>query len=131
MGDGHGGGSNGGSSGGSGKVLNIKTADIKSAAPVFRKQGEKLSDALNLLVKTLDGHGEPWGDDKPGKDFGKHYSPNQKQLERVAGIAILGLVSIHEALDDLADGHVDNDKAIAGIFTKEKHKDGGRHGDKG
>ncbi len=123
MGDGH----------GSGKVLNIKTADIKSAAPVFQKQSVELSNALKLLIKTLDGYGEPWGDDKPGKQFGKDYSPNQKKLEQVTGVAILGLVSIHEALDDLADGHVDNDKAIAGIFTKEKekHQDGGAHGGKG
>ncbi|MEV0262607.1 hypothetical protein AB0I49_14830 [Streptomyces sp. NPDC050617] len=124
MGDGH----------GSGKVLNIKTADIKSAAPVFQKQSVQLSNALKLLIKTLDGYGEPWGDDKPGKKFGKDYSPNQKKLEQVTGIAILGLVSIHEALDDLADGHVDNDEAIAGIFTKgtketkEKHQGGG-HGE--
>ncbi|MEU7040451.1 hypothetical protein AB0A77_05250 [Streptomyces varsoviensis] len=114
MGEGHDGG----------KVLNIKTADVKSAAPVFRKQGKKLSDALKLLVTTLDGYGEPWGDDKPGKEFGKKYSPNQKQLERAAGIAVLGLVSIHEALDDMADGHVDNDEAIAGIFTKEQQHGG-------
>ncbi|KOG87625.1 hypothetical protein [Streptomyces varsoviensis] len=112
----------------SGKVLNIKTADIKSAAPVFQKQSVALSKALKLLITTLDGYGEPWGDDKPGKKFGKDYSPNQKQLERVAGIAVLGLVSIHEALDDMADGHVDNDEVIAGIFTKEKHQGGGGHG---
>ncbi|MEV0275318.1 hypothetical protein AB0I22_02885 [Streptomyces sp. NPDC050610] len=112
----------------SGKVLNIKTADIKSAAPVFRKQGEKLSDALKLLITTLDGYDEPWGDDKPGKEFSKQYVPNQKKLEQATGIAVLGLVSIHEALDDMADGHVDNDERIAGIFAKEKHQDGGEHG---
>ncbi|KAB7850354.1 hypothetical protein [Streptomyces mobaraensis] len=107
--------------GGSGndKVLDIKTADIKAVAPVFQRQGKKLSDALTTLVSTLDGLGEPWGDDKPGKHFSAKYSPRQKEIERATGIFVLGLVSIHEAMVDMADGHIDNDKAIAGTFTRE------------
>ncbi|MFD8457052.1 hypothetical protein ACFV27_11490 [Streptomyces antimycoticus] len=63
--------------GGGGKVLDIKVADIKSVAPTFHHQSVKLSEALTKLITTLDGYGEPWGDDKPGKDFGKQYKPNQ------------------------------------------------------
>ncbi|KNB53014.1 hypothetical protein AC230_10485 [Streptomyces caatingaensis] len=104
---------------GSDKVLDIKTADIKAVAPVFRRQGKKLSDALTTLVNTLDGLGKPWGDDKPGKQFAAKYGPNQKEIERATGILVLGLVSIHQAMVEMADGHVANDKAIAGIFTKD------------
>jgi uncharacterized protein YukE len=111
MGEGH----------GVGKVLNISTADIQATAPVFHTQGKKLSDALTTLIKTLDGLGKPWGDDKPGKKFGDSYSPVQKKVESSAGILVLGLVSIHEAMADMADGHVDNDELIAGMFTKAKH----------
>ncbi|MGW0081624.1 hypothetical protein [Streptomyces sp. NPDC003393] len=43
------------------RVLDIKTADIKRAAPDFHKGTEDLSKALTVLVKSLDGLGEPWG----------------------------------------------------------------------
>ncbi|GLV75182.1 hypothetical protein ACH4VS_09980 [Streptomyces hygroscopicus] len=123
-GGGHGGGH------GDGKVLDIKVADIKSVAPTFHHQAVKLSEALTTLVTALDGYGEPWGDDKPGKDFAKQYKPNQKHIESAAGILVLGLTSIHEAMNDMADGHVDNDKLIEGMFTKatKAQQDGPGHG---
>ncbi|WAP55925.1 hypothetical protein [Streptomyces sp. S465] len=117
--------------GGGNKVLDIKVADIKSVAPTFHHQAVKLSEALTTLITALDGYGEPWGDDKPGKDFGKQYKPNQKHIESAAGILVLGLTSIHEAMNDMADGHVDNDKLIEGMFTKVKKAGGdgpGGHG---
>ncbi|MFE5024827.1 hypothetical protein ACFRAO_16190 [Streptomyces sp. NPDC056656] len=112
-------------SSGDGMVLHIKTADIKASAPVFHEQAKNLSKALTTLVTTLDNLGKPWGDDKEGKEFGDVYSPQQKKIESSAGILVLGLTSIHEALVDLSDGHVDNDDLIAGMFTKVKPpKDG-------
>ncbi|MGW3623083.1 hypothetical protein [Streptomyces sp. NPDC000880] len=110
----------------SGKVLEINTADIKLTAPIFHTQGKNLSSALTTLVTTLDGLGSPWGDDEQGKAFGEAYRPQQKVIERAAGTLVLGLISIHEAMADMADGHVDNDELIAGMFTKVKAKiDGG------
>ncbi len=44
-----------------GKVLDIKTADIKAAAPAFQQGAIDLSKALTTLIQTLDGLGEPWG----------------------------------------------------------------------
>ncbi|AYV30703.1 hypothetical protein HET69_03930 [Streptomyces sp. CJ_13] len=114
----------------SGKVLDIKTADIKLTAPVFHTQGKNLSTALTTLVTTLDGLGSPWGDDEQGKAFGDAYRPQQKAIEKAAGILVLGLVSIHEAMADMADGHVDNDDLIAGMFTKVRAESGEGH-DKG
>ncbi|MGW7459477.1 hypothetical protein [Streptomyces sp. NPDC054797] len=116
----------------SGKVLDISTADIKLTAPVFHTQGQNLSKALTTLVTALDGLGKPWGDDEQGKAFGDAYSPQQKAIEKAAGTLVLGLVSIHEAMADMADGHVDNDELIAGMFTKVLSKDGEGHdrGDK-
>jgi uncharacterized protein YukE len=119
-----------GDGGGGGKtpemVLHIRTADIKRAAPVFKEQAGNLSKALTTLITTLDGLGKPWGDDKQGKEFEDVYAPNQKKLESAAGILVLGLTSIHEALDDLSDGHVDKDELVRSMFTKVKvaHKDG-------
>ncbi|MGW3631992.1 hypothetical protein ACWD7F_17820 [Streptomyces sp. NPDC005122] len=101
---------------GDGMVLHIHTADLKRAAPDFQEGAKNLGKALT----TLDGLGKPWGDDKQGKEFGDAYSPLQKKIESAAGTLVLGLVSIHEAMDDLADGHVDNDQLITGMFTEVK-----------
>ncbi|GHJ40492.1 hypothetical protein [Streptomyces sp. TS71-3] len=103
-----------------GKVLDIRISDIKAAAPMFHTQATNLSTALTNLVTTLDGLGKPWGDDEQGKAFGAKYSPQQHTIEKAAGILVLGLTSIHEALVDMADGHVDNDLLIQGMFTKVK-----------
>lgn len=114
---------------GDGKVLEIDTADIKATAAVFHTQGQNLSKALTTLVTTLDGLGAPWGDDEQGKEFHQAYHPQQKAVERAAGTLVLGLVSIHEAMVDMADGHVDNEALIAGMFTKVKAEiDGGDGG---
>ncbi|MFD9485325.1 hypothetical protein ACFWBX_15305 [Streptomyces sp. NPDC059991] len=107
-----------------GKVLDIKTADLKLSAPVFHEQAKNLSTALTNLVKALDGFGKPWGDDEQGSAFGDAYEPQQKAIERGAGILVLGLTSIHEAMIDMSDGHVDNDELIAGMFAKVNPQDG-------
>jgi hypothetical protein len=79
-----------------------------------------LGKALSTLIKTLDGLGEPWGHDEQGDQFGNAYKPQQKKIESAAGVLVLGLTSIHEALVDLSDGQVDNDRLIAGMFTEVK-----------
>lgn len=116
---------------GDGKVLDIKVADIKAAAPVFHEQGRNLSTALTTLIRTLDGLGRPWGDDEQGKQFQDAYSPQQKTIESAAGTLVLGLVSIHEAMVDMADGHVDNDQLIQGMFTEIKAPHGDDQGQGG
>ncbi|GAQ55195.1 hypothetical protein [Streptomyces acidiscabies] len=108
------------------EVLDIKTADIKAAAPAFHQGAVDLSKALTTLVQTLDGLGEPWGHDDQGNKFGNAYTPQRKKLESAAGILTLGLTSIHEAMVDLSDGHVDNDLLVGGMFTEVKT---GRQGD--
>jgi uncharacterized protein YukE len=102
------------------KVLDIQTADIKRAAPDFHTGAVNLSNALTALIKSLDALGEPWGHDKQGDEFGNAYKPLQKKIESSAGTLVLGLTSIHEAMVDLSDGHVDNDQLIAGMFTEVK-----------
>ncbi|MFF8995569.1 hypothetical protein ACF09H_37680 [Streptomyces sp. NPDC014983] len=106
-----------------GKVLDIKTADVKAASPAFHQGAVDLGKALTTLIQTLDALGEPWGHDKQGNQFGGVYKPHQKSIESAAGILVLGLTSIHEAMVDMADGHVDHDKLVAGMFTEVKiHK---------
>ena len=103
---------------GSGKVLDISTADLESAAPVFQTQAERLSDALTALVTALDGLGKPWGQDSQGKKFEASYALAQKKVEGAAGFLVLGLTSIHEAMSDLAAGFGTQDASVAAVFTK-------------
>ncbi|MFI1968096.1 hypothetical protein [Streptomyces cinnamoneus] len=111
---------------GSGKVLDIKAEDLKSSAPTFSEQSGKLREALTTLTTTLDGLGAPWGEDEQGKQFAKGYTPARKKIENATKILIGGLASIHEAMADMSDGHVDNDKLIGSMFSKKGVKDGGR-----
>lgn len=113
-----------------GEVLGIQVPELKLAAPVFGTQSRKLSTALTTLITTLDGLGSPWGDAPSGKKFEEKYLPYQRSVESAAGVLVLGLVSIHEALDDMKDGHVSNEHLIEGMFTKSAraHDDSGGPG---
>ncbi len=104
---------------GGGKVLDITTADLKAAAPVFQAQAEALDAALKALVGSLDGLGEPWGHDDQGKKFASGYVPAVKKVESAAGMLVLGLTSVHEAMTDLAAGFGTEDAAVAAVFTKD------------
>nr|WP_058044251.1 hypothetical protein [Streptomyces roseifaciens] len=108
----------GGPGSGDGKILDIKTADLKSAAPVFSEHSGELREALSELTTTLDGLGAPWGADDQGKAFGESYKPARTKVENATKILVAGLASIHEAMVDMSDGHVENDKLIAGTFSK-------------
>ncbi len=102
-----------------GEVLGIGVPELKLAAPVFGTQSKKLSTALTTLITKLDGLGKPWGTDgNIEEEFEKPYLQARKSVESTAGILVLGLVSIHEALDDMKDGHVDNEDLIKGMFTR-------------
>ncbi|MCF3106002.1 hypothetical protein IPZ58_31175 [Streptomyces roseoverticillatus] len=115
-------GGSGGGGGGDGKILDIKTADLKSAAPAFSEQSGKLRDALTELTDTLDGLGSPWGADDQGKQFGESYKPARTKIENATKILVTGLASIHEAMADMSDGHIENDKLIAAMFSKKGAK---------
>ncbi|MFD7837137.1 hypothetical protein [Streptomyces sp. NPDC059761] len=56
-----------------GKILDIKTADLKATAPVFHDQSEALGTALGTLAASLAKAGAAWGDDEPGKEFYAKY----------------------------------------------------------
>ncbi|MEU0394521.1 hypothetical protein ABZ208_17435 [Streptomyces sp. NPDC006208] len=104
--------------GDTGKILNISTTDLKKAAPTFQEQSTALANAAKALKESLDALGSPWGDDEQGQKFGDAYTPKRKEIEKAVGILALGLKSIHAAMTDMADGHIDNEKLIEGMFTK-------------
>ncbi len=100
------------------RVPDISTADLKASAPTFHTQSETLRRAASTLTEKLDALGAPWGGDEQGRTFGDAYTPHRATIERSVGILVAGLASIHQAMDDMADGHVDNEAAIEGMFTK-------------
>ncbi len=100
------------------EILDIKTADLKATAPVFHDQSGALGTALGTLAASLAKAGAAWGDDDPGKSFHDKYGPIVAQIEKSAGIIKDGLASIHTAMTDMADGHIENDALVGAIFRK-------------
>ncbi|MFE1876786.1 WXG100 family type VII secretion target [Streptomyces sp. NPDC059496] len=101
-----------------GKILDIKTADLKATAPAFHDQSEALGKALGALRASLAKAGAAWGDDDPGKQFHDKYGPIAARIEESAGIVKDGLASIQTAMTDMADGHIENDALIRAMFLK-------------
>ncbi|MGW8376910.1 WXG100 family type VII secretion target [Streptomyces sp. ODS28] len=109
------------------EVLDIKTEDLKAAAPTFHKQSEHLQTALHQLQTKLAELGSPWGGDEQGQKFAHQYNPHKQQIEKAAGILVEGLASVHEAMKDMADGHIDNDEAVKSLFTRQGVEGKGSH----
>ncbi|MEU0035796.1 MULTISPECIES: hypothetical protein [unclassified Streptomyces] len=101
-----------------GEILDIKIADIKATAPHFHHQSVDLTHALTKLKTALSEAGTPWGDDDQGADFHKAYGPHVKQIEQSTKILVDGLASIHEAMSDMADGHIDHEELIRAMFSR-------------
>lgn len=105
-----------------GKILDIKTADLKYTAPKFEEQSTALSDALTALKGSLAEAGAPWGNDDQGAAFSTAYAPHLKQIERSAEILTTGLTSIYLGMIDMADGHIDNEELVRSMFSKIKQE---------
>ncbi|MFI7339377.1 hypothetical protein ACIBUY_15730 [Streptomyces sp. NPDC050085] len=101
-----------------GKILDIKIADLKATAPHFHTHSTDLAKALTKLKTGLAAAGSPWGDDEQGQKFHEHYGPHVKKMETAAEILALGLASIHDAMSDMADGHIDNELLVRSMFSK-------------
>ncbi|MFF8727275.1 WXG100 family type VII secretion target [Streptomyces sp. NPDC015171] len=102
----------------SGEILDIKIADLKATAPRFQHQSVALAHALTKLKHGLAAAGSPWGDDEQGEKFHKAYGPHVRQIEQSTQILATGLASIHEAMVDMADGHIDNEELIRSMFSR-------------
>ncbi|MFF4491192.1 hypothetical protein ACFY0F_32810 [Streptomyces sp. NPDC001544] len=102
----------------SGEILDIKIADLKATAPHFNHQSVALAHALTKLKQGLAAAGSPWGDDEQGEKFHKVYGPHVQQIEHSTQILVSGLASIHEAMVDMADGHIDNEELVRGMFSR-------------
>jgi uncharacterized protein YukE len=101
-----------------GEMLDISTDDLRSSAPTFARESDRLRDAAAALKSTLDGLASPWGDDKQGKEFEAAYGPNRAKIEHAVGILVQGLASVHTAMADMADNHVDNEDLVKSMFDK-------------
>jgi hypothetical protein len=101
-----------------GEILDIKIADIKATAPAFQHQSVALAHALTKLRTALSAAGSPWGDDDQGTDFHNAYGPHVTHIEHSTQIVADGLASIHEAMVDMADGHIDNEQLVRAMFSR-------------
>lgn len=89
----------------------VRPETMRNAAGAFAKESPALSEALNRLRSTLDGLGEPWGNDDPGKAFSKEYKPNADALMNAISILAQGLGSIGDGLGMMANNYHGSDAA--------------------
>ncbi|MHB9862276.1 hypothetical protein [Streptomyces sp. YIM S03343] len=102
----------------SAEILHIKIADLKATAPAFDTESVALGRALHKLKLALAEAGSAWGDDDQGTAFHKAYGPRLHQIEGATKILTQGLASIHLAMSDMADGHIDNEELVRAMFAK-------------
>ncbi|WP_249400214.1 WXG100 family type VII secretion target [Streptomyces argyrophylli] len=106
------------------EILHIKIADLKATAPHFHAHSSDLAKALARLKSGLTAAGSPWGDDDQGAEFHEHYGPLVTKMENAASILSQGLQSIHDAMSDMADGHIDNEYLVRSMFSRITVEDG-------
>ncbi|MFG2528986.1 WXG100 family type VII secretion target [Streptomyces sp. NPDC048516] len=104
--------------------FDVDTDQLKNEAPKFHRESAALAKAAGKLKHSLDGLGEPWGNDEQGKKFEGVYSPHRAQIERAAQALVKGLESIHKSMKDMADNHEDADHSSASGL---KSAGGGAH----
>lgn len=94
-----------------GRDFDVEPASIRDAASTWRSEAPRLADSAERLRSRLDGLGEPWGNDEPGRAFASQYDPNARELlatiERLAG----GLGNVAAGLDAMADRYERADDA--------------------
>lgn len=100
------------------EILDIKLADLQATAPKFLTHGSDLATALAKLQGSLAAAGSPWGADDQGKQFEDQYLPNVTSMTMAAEVLALGLAGIHDAMADMADGHVGNEELIRSMFSR-------------
>ncbi|MFG1805199.1 WXG100 family type VII secretion target [Streptomyces sp. NPDC049040] len=100
------------------QILDIKLADLQTSAPQFLTHSSDLATALAKLQGGLAAAGSPWGGDDQGKQFEDQYVPNVTSMTMAAEVLALGLASIHDAMVDMADGHVGNEELIRLMFSR-------------
>jgi len=105
-----------------GEILDIQIADLKATAPKFLTHSSDMATALTKLQKSLAAAGSPWGGDDQGKQFEDQYLPHVTSMTMAAEVLALGLASIHDAMADMADGHVDNEELVRLMFSRNRTK---------
>ncbi|WP_333767526.1 hypothetical protein [Streptomyces sp. IBSBF 2435] len=101
-----------------GEILDIKLADLQATAPQFLMHSSYLATALVKLQGALAAAGSAWGADDQGKQFEGQYVPNVTSMTMAAEVLALGLASIHDAMVDMADGHVGNEELVRSMFSR-------------
>jgi uncharacterized protein YukE len=91
--------------------LDVRPETLRAAGAAFVRESPALKDAVERLRSTLDGLGEPWGDDDPGASFGKGYKPNAQALMNALGALVEGLDTTGKGLGRMGGNYDGSDTA--------------------
>ncbi|MFE3885319.1 WXG100 family type VII secretion target [Streptomyces lydicus] len=93
--------------------FDVDTDQLKNIAAKFHRESAALAKAAEKLKHSLDGLGEPWGNDEQGNKFAGVYNPHRTEIERATQALVKGLESIRKSMKDMADNHEDADHSSA------------------
>ncbi|MET7300211.1 hypothetical protein [Embleya sp. NPDC005575] len=96
-----------------GSDIKINPADIRATLPKFVAEADRLRVAADAFRSELAALGEPWGDDKNGREFGVTFAANQMVIVRSSGILAEGVASIAPTLEAMVGNTVGTDEANA------------------
>lgn len=85
-----------------GRNFDVQPDTLRDAASTWRREAPEVAGALNRLRTRLDGLGEPWGGDEPGRAFGAQYQPNARKLMGAIEKLADGLGNVADGLDLMA-----------------------------
>lgn len=96
-----------------GNDVKINPANIRATLPRFVAEADRLRVAVDAFRSELAALGEPWGDDKNGREFGATFASNQAVIVQSSGILAQGMASIAPTLEAMVGNIVETDGANA------------------
>ena len=83
----------------------VDPAALRSVAPRFAAEGDRLAQALTVLQGRLDALGAPWGDDAQGRAWAARYEESRPKLEHAMAVLADALRGVDACLVATADNH--------------------------
>lgn len=87
----------------SGQQLKFDLEDLYATAPAFRRAGGEIGDEVQRATQKLEGLGNFWGNDDPGRKFGAAYAHYQSRLLSLLSVVAGEVEGIGDGITKMAD----------------------------
>lgn len=87
----------------SGQQLKFDLEDLYATAPAFRRAGSEIGDEVQRATQKLEGLGNFWGNDDPGRKFGAVYAHYQARLLSLLSVVAGEVEGVADGITQMAD----------------------------